>query len=356
MNKKLISLLTAGAMIATLITGCLSSSKAPQPAAAPSTSNQSETKSTNAKVIKISNGVAEKHPAVIALKEKFKPLVEQKTNGRYKIEVYHSNQLGDDVKATEAARAGTLEACVTSTAPLVGFTKELAIFDIPFLFPNEKVADGVLDGQLGKKLSDLMPSKNLVNVAWWENGFRHLTNSVREVKTPADLKGLKIRTMDNALHLAAWRAMGANPSPMSWSEVFTALQQHAIDGQENPVPNFYTARIQEVNKYITTTGHIYSPFMFLFSKKFFDGIPKEDQDIIIAAAREAGLYERQLNREATKQNLEDIKKEGGIVTELTAEQKKLFQDLTAPIWDQVADKAGKDLVNELKAEIAKAAK
>ncbi|MDK2789439.1 MAG: TRAP-type transport system periplasmic protein, partial [Epulopiscium sp.] len=324
--------------------------------ATPAPAKQGEAKSTTAKVIKVGNGFAEKHPAVIALKEKFKPLVEQKTNGRYTVEVYHSNQLGDDVKATEALRAGTLEMCTTSTAPLVGFTKELAIFDIPFLFPDEKVADAVLDGPIGKKLSDLMPSKGLINLAWWENGFRHLTNSVREVKTPADLKGLKIRTMENNFHLAAWRAMGANPSPMSWSEVFTALQQKAMDGQENPVPNFYTARIHEVNKYITTTGHIYSPVMLLFSKKIFDTLPKEDQDIFIAAAKEAGLYDRQLNREATKKYLEEIKKEGGIVTELTAEQKKPFQELTAPIWDQVAEKVGKDLVNELKAEIAKVAK
>lgn len=356
MGKKVVSIVTAVLMVSSLLTGCLPSGDktvTPVPAA-----SDSAAKPTNGKVkvIKVSNGVAQSHPAVVALNEKFKKIVEEKTNGRYKVEVYFSNQLGDDVKATEAVRAGTLEACMTSTAPLVGFAKELAIFDIPFLFPNEKVADAVLDGPIGQRLSDLVPDKGLINLAWAENGFRDLTNSVREVKTPADLKGMKIRTMENAFHLEAWKLMGANPTPMSWSEVFTALQQKAIDGQENPVPNFYSAKIHEVNKYITLTGHIYSPFMFLFSKNIFDTYPKEDQAIIRAAAVETALYERQLNREATVKDLEAIKKEGGIVTELTPDQKNVFKDLTTPVWNHVADKVGKELVDQLKDEIAKANK
>lgn len=347
MSKKVISILVAVMVAALLLSaGCLSSEKN-KPA------QQQPNAAQGKKVIKVSNGVAEKHPAVIALNEKFKKIVEEKTNGRYVVEVYFSNQLGDDVKATEALRAGTLEACMTSTAPLVGFTKELAIFDIPFLFADEKTADFVLDGPIGQKLSGLMPAQGLVNVGWAENGFRHLTNSVRPVSTPEDVKGMKVRTMENNFHLAAWRALGANPTPMSWAEVFTALQQKAIDGQENPVPNFYTAKIQEVNKYISTTGHIYSPFMFLFSKKIWDTYPKEDQEIIMAAAKETCLYERKLNREATTKFLQDLKKEGYTVIELTPDQKKPFRDLTAPVWDQVAAKVGKDLVDQVKTEMAK---
>lgn len=349
MGKRIISILAAMLMVATLLTaGCLSTDKKPEEKKAAATQS-----TQGKKVIKVSNGVADKHPAVIALNEKFKKIVEEKTNGRFAVEVYFSNQLGDDVKATEALRAGTLEACMTSTAPLVGFTKELAIFDIPFLFNDEKTADFVLDGPVGKQISDLMPAQGLINLAWAENGFRHLTNSVRPVKTPDDLKGMKVRTMENTFHLAAWRAMGANPTPMSWAEVFTALQQKAIDGQENPVPNFYTSKIQEVNKYIATTGHIYSPFMFLFSKKIWDTYSKEDQEIILAAAKETGVYERKLNREATNKYLDDLKKEGYTVVELTAEQKKPFRDLTAPVWDQVAAKVGKELVDQVKGEMAK---
>lgn len=337
MSRKALSVFMAVCLLLVLLVGFL-------------TISQAKEKVT---VIKVSNGVAQTHPIVVALNEKFKKIVEEKTNGRYKVEIYFSNQLGDDVKATEALRAGTLETCVTSTAPLVGFTKELAIFDIPFLFNNEKEADFVLDGPIGKKTSGLLTSKGLVNLAWMENGFRHLTNSVREVKTPADLKGMKVRTMENPFHLAAWRALGANPVPMSWAEVFTALQSKTIDGQENPVPNFYTAKIPEVNKYITLTGHVYSPMLFLYSKQLFDKIPNKDQKIIIDAARETALLERQLNREATINYVEAIKKEGGVVTVLIPEQKKAFQDMTAPVWNQVKDKVGADLIKQLKAELDK---
>lgn len=357
MGKKVISIVTLIVMVAGLLTGCLSTSQTPPPApSAPASAQPSNSANTEARVIKVSNGVAESHPAVIALREKFKKIVEEKTNGRYIVEVYFSNQLGDDTKATEALRAGTLESCVTSTAPLVGFAPQLGIFDIPFLFPDGEVADYILDGKIGQQLSDLMPQYGLINLAWAENGFRNLTNSVRDVKSPEDLKGLKIRTMDNKFHLEAWRLMGANPTPMSWSEVFTALQQKAIDGQENPVPNCYSARIQEVNKHWTITNHIYSPFMFLFSKKIWDTIPAEDQAIIREAAIETAKYERELNRQATIDGIKKVQEEGVTVTELTPEQLKAFQDKTAPVWDSVAKQVGDDFIAQLKEEIAKASK
>jgi TRAP-type transport system periplasmic protein len=357
MNKKvkLLSIITAVSMISAVFTGCLKTdSKPTSQTPAPTTSASSGNK--DVKVIKISNGASQTNPSVVALNEKFKKIVEEKTNGRYKVEVYHSAQLGDDVKGTEAVRAGTLEMCYTSTAPLVGFAKEMAIFDIPFLFTSEKVADAVLDGAIGQKLSNLMAEKGMVLLGWGENGFRNVTNSVKEVKTPADLKGLKIRTMDNAIHLSAWKLMGANPTPMSFAEVFTALQQHAIDGQENPVPLIYSSKFYEVNKYLTLTGHVYSPMPLFYSKQLFDKLPKEDQTIIMEAARETNLYERKINREALVKNLEDMKKAGTIVTELTPEQKKTFQDLTAPVWKQVEEKVGADLIKDLKDEITKASK
>jgi TRAP-type transport system periplasmic protein len=353
MFKKLTAIFITVLMMATLLTGCLSSGSKPTNTPPANTGNDP---AKGAKVIKVSNGVSESHPSITALREVFKKQVEEKTNGRYTVEVYHTNQLGDDTKATEAVKAGTIEANMTSTAPLVGLVPELAIFDIPFLFPNEKVADAILDGEIGKMLADKMPAQGIITLAWAENGFRHLTNSVRAVRTPADLKGMKVRTMDNKFHLAAWTAMGASPTPMSWSEVFTALQSKTIDGQENPIPNSYSARIQEVNKHFTLSGHIYSPFMFNFSKKVWDTIPAADQKIIREAAIATGKRERELNREATVKNLGQLKNEGVTVTELTAAEKKVFQDLTLPVWNQVAEKAGKDLVEKLKSEIAKVAK
>ena len=354
--KKFLLILAASTLVAVLLASCLKSeAKAGQAVPQPQAEKQAVI-AKDAKIIKVSNGSGPSFPPVIASQEKFKKIVEEKTNGKYKVEVYHSGQLGDDVKATEALKSGTLETCITSTAPLVGIVKELAIFDIPFLFTSEKTADAVLDGPIGQDLAELLPAKGLVNLAWCENGFRHLTNSVRPVKAPADLKGLKIRTMENPFHLASWKALGANPTPMSWSEVFTALQQKSIDGQENPIPNFFANKIHEVNKYISLTGHVYSPMLFLFSKQIFDTYPKEDQEIIKAAAREMALYERQINREAAVKNLEQIKAAGGVVTELSAEQKKAFQDLTASVWGLVEAKVGPDLIKRLKTEIAKAPK
>lgn len=354
MSKKIISMVIALTMMATLFTGCLSGNVETDTKNETKTSNEKKsTANRDAKVIKISNGISDKHPVYKAQVEVFKKMVEEETDGRYVVEVYHSNQLGDDVKATEALRAGTLEMTFTSTAPLVGMVKELAIFDIPFLFPDNETADAILDGKIGDKLSSLMPDQGLINLAWAENGFRHLTNSVKAVKTPEDLKGMKIRTMENNLHLAAWKAMGANPTPMSWSEVFVALEQKSIDGQENPVPNFYSARIHEVNPYITTTGHVYSPFMILFSKKIWDKIPQEDQEIIRKAAKETAIYARKWNREAVVDNLEIIKEEGGTVVELTPEQKKPFQEATKSVWDLVAKQVGQDFIDEVRAEIEK---
>lgn len=311
-------------------------------------------KESKATTLKISLGVSDKHPVYVALMEDFKPDVEEATEGRYEVEVYPSAQLGDDTKSVEALRAGTLEMCVTSTAPLTGMVSELAIFDLPFLFNNDGIADKVLDSEVGEYLSSKMPDKNLINLAWWEFGFRNLTNSVRPVKTPEDLKGLKIRTMDNKYHLETWKAMGANPTPMSWGEVFISLEQGAIDGQENPVPNFFSAGIHEVNPYVTLTGHIYAPLMFLCSKKVYDKISEEDRKIILEAAKTTGQKVRELNRTATEEDLKAIEEVGGTVTELTDEQKEAFREKTESVWDEIEEDIGSEIIDMLKDEIKKA--
>lgn len=357
MIKKVLSVILAATMILVLFTGCVKSEveKAPESKETKkeTTSDAKTTENEPELVIKVSNGASQTSPQPRACIEKFKPLVEEMSNGRIKVEVYHSGQLGDDVKAMEALRAGTLEMCIPSTAPMVGFAKEMAIFDIPFLFTSEEQADAILDGPIGQKIEALLPANGLVSLGWLENGYRNVTNSSKEIKTPADLKGLKIRTMDNPIHLATWKLLGANPTPMSFSEVFTALQQKAIDGQENPIPLIYSQKFYEVNKYISMTGHVYSPMLILYSEKLFSKLSEEDQEILIKAGRETTLYERKINREATLENLESMKAEGAIVTNLTVEQKKAFQDLTAPVWDKVGEKVGDELIKELKDELAK---
>jgi len=312
-----------------------------------------EARAANAKVLKFSNGLSETHPVILGAK-KFGEILAQRTSGRYEVQVYPNATLGDDVRATEAVRMGTLEMVSTSSAPLTGLVPELAIFDLPFLVTSEAAADAIYDGPVGAKLAAALEPKGLVLLAYFENGFRHVTNSVREVKSPADMKGLKIRTMQNPMHLDAFKALGANPTPMPFSEVFTAMQQKTIDGQENPIPTIYLSKYNEVQKYVTLTGHIYGPHMVLINKKLFESFPESDRKIMREAAQEAAKYQRALNRKYSGELVAELRKSGMIVTELSPAQKKVFQDACAPVYATWEPKVGKVFVDEVKAAVANA--
>jgi len=302
-------------------------------------------------VLKISNGINEAHPTYLACKE-FEKIVESKLPGKYDVQVYANAQLGDDVRATEAVRMGTLEMVATSASPLTGLVPEFNVFDLPFIVTSEKAADAIYDGPIGAKLAALLEPKGIKLLSYYENGFRQLTNSVREVKSPADLKGLKIRTMQNPIHLAAWRALGSNPTPMPFSEVFTAMQQKTIDGQENPIPTIYLSKFYEVQKYVTLTGHVYGPHILLINKKMFDSFPAEDQKIILEAAQASAKFQRETNRKMNRDFIAELKKAGMVVTELTPEQLKAFQEAVKPVYDEWIPKIGKDLVAEFQATVA----
>ncbi len=303
--------------------------------------------------LKISNGVNEKHPSYLA-SVKFGELLNEKLPGHFKVEVYANAQLGDDVRATESTQMGSLEMVCTSASPLVGLVPDFMVLDLPFLFPNEKAADAVLDGKVGQELAAKLEPKGLKLMAYYENGFRQLTNSAKEITSPADLKGLKIRTMENPIHLAAWKALGANPTPMPFSEVFTAMQQKTIDGQENPIPTIYLQKFYEVQGYTTLTGHVYGPHILLMNKKLFDSFTPEEQKVLLEAAHESALYQRSINRKMNSDYVEELRKNGMIVTELTPEQLKAFQDAVQPVYQQFEDKIGKDLIKQVQDEIANA--
>jgi len=347
MSKKLISMLVVLSTVAVLFTGCLASKKTPE-AVKPTTA--APVAQTSKKVIKISMGVNEQHPSYLGAK-KFAEIVAAKTNGRYDVQVYANAQLGDDIKATEAVKMGNLEMTAPSSSPLVGIDPDLNVLDLPFLFPNTKAADAVLDGAVGTKIALKLEDNGLKLLAYYENGFRNITNSVREIKVPADLKGLKIRTMENKIHLAAFKAMGANPTPMPFSEVFTAMQQKTIDGQENPVPTIFLSKYNEVQKYATLTGHVYGPHLLLINKKLYDSMTPEDQKIFSDAAAESKIFQRETNRAMTKDYVAKLREAGMTVTELTVEQKKVFQDACAPVYKQFEASIGKDLIAEVQAVI-----
>jgi len=304
-----------------------------------------------AKIIKISNGLNEQHPVFLAGLE-FEKYVEGKQPGKYDVQVYANAQLGDDVRATEGVRMGTLEMVVTTASPITGLVPEFNVFDLPFIITSSAGADAIFDGPVGAKLSALLEPKGLKNLAYMENGFRQLTNSVREVKSPEDLKGMKVRTMQNPIHLSAWRALGANPTPMPFSEVFTAMQQKTIDGQENPIPTIYLSKFYEVQKYVTLSGHVYGPHILLINKKLFDSFPGEDQKIISDAAQASALFQRETNRKMDSDFVAELKKNGMTVTVLTPEQIKVFQNATKAVYDEWIPKIGKELVAEFQAAVA----
>ncbi|OLO26385.1 ABC transporter substrate-binding protein [Alkalihalophilus pseudofirmus] len=298
------------------------------------------------KIIRAGIGLNDEHPQFKGLL-KFAELVEERTEGGIVVEAYHSGQLGDDRSMMEALQLGTQEVTVPSTAPIANFISEFSVFDFPFLFPSSEVADAVLDGEVGQKFLGKLENQNLVGLAYWENGFRDLTNSKRAVASMEDFKGLAVRTMENELHLEAFRALGANPTPMAFTELFTALQQGTVDGQENPVATIYLQAFHEVQGHVSNTHHIYSPFVFLMSKTFFDGLTAEHQEIVSEAAYEAGLYQRQLNREANAQYLENLIEEGMTFTEITPEARAEMVEAIQPVLDKYAERIGAELVQEV---------
>ena len=276
----------------------------------------------------------------------FKEVVEKNSDGKIEVVLFHSSQLGDDRNMMEALKMGTQEMTCPSTAPMTAFINAFKIYDLPFIFANEEVADYILDGPVGKKLLDMLPDQGLVGLAYWENGFRMLTNSSHPVVTPEDLKGLKIRTMENPIHLAAFRTMGANPTPMAFGELFSAMQQKVVDGQENPWGTIFLQNFFEVQKYATDTGHVYSPFVLLISKKFWDKLPDDLKAVVQDAADQSKVHNRALNRKMNAEYLEKLKEKMEIVI-LTPEQKAAFQKACRPIYEQFGKDIGEDLIKEV---------
>lgn len=297
-------------------------------------------------VIRAGIGLNSEHPQYAGLL-KFKEIVEAETDGAIVVETYHSGQLGDDRSMMEALQLGSQEVTIPSTAPIANFVPEFAVFDIPFLMPSVEVADAVLDGEVGQKLLDMLEEQNLVGLAYWENGYRDMSNSVRPIESLADFEGLKIRTMENDLHLAAFRAMGANPTPMAFTELFTALQQGTVDGQENPIATIYLEGFHEVQEYISATNHVYTPFVFMISKPFYDSLPAEYQEIVKNAAIEAGKFEREENRKANEEYKQALIDEGVNFNEVSDEAKEEMREAVQPAVDEFAETIGKEIVQEI---------
>jgi tripartite ATP-independent transporter DctP family solute receptor len=288
---------------------------------------------------KLGHAVNEQHPYHLGAM-KFKEIVEQETDGMVEIKLYPNNQLGSGERdLIEGLQLGTVDLVVTSTGPLSGFEKKFMLFDFPFLFRDKEHAYRVLDGEIGDYVLGLLENQGIKGLAWYENGFRHLTNSKREVVVPEDAKGIKLRTMENKIHMGVWTALDAIPSPMAWGEVFTALQQGTVDGQENPIPIIYTHKLYEVQEYLTLTGHVYSPAVLLMSGKGFDGLPEEYKGIFLEAAKESGILERDMITRMENEQVELLEKAG---MKVAMPDKAAFLEKTMKVYEEYRGELGED--------------
>jgi tripartite ATP-independent transporter DctP family solute receptor len=272
--------------------------------------------------------------------------IEARTGGRYKVQNFYSAALGAERESIEALQVGTLDLTMTSTGPVPNFVPEVAILDIPFLMRDYPHARSVLDGPVGQDMLGKFPAKGIVALAWAENGFRHMTNSKRQVNAPDDLKGLKMRTMENPVHIQAYKQFGIIPTPMAFSEVFTALQQGTVDGQENPLSVISAAKFEQVQKYMTLTGHVYSPALILMSKAQWDKLSAADKDAFMAAAKEAVKANRARIDEDERRAVADLRSKGMIIVENVDKAK--FQATLAPTFVEFGKKFGQDNIDKIK--------
>lgn len=272
--------------------------------------------------------------------ERFKEIAEAESDGTLKINMFPDNQLGDDRVVIETTRFGDIDIGVSSTSPVATMYSDFYVFDIPFLFLGKEDAYAKLDGEIGQQILDGMERIGLKGLAFWENGFRSLTTVKKPVHVPDDLKGVKVRTMENEIHIAAWKSFGANPTPMAHAEVFTALQQGTIDAAENAIGVIDVNKFMEVQDHISLTEHVYTPYIVCMNLEKFNSLTEKQQEAILMAARKSTQYQRELSGQYEAEIIQGFRDEGKDVIEITEADKSLFQQrvIDAGIFDLVKGK------------------
>lgn len=302
---------------------------------------------------KLGTSLPDSHPQTLGAR-KFAELADKKSNGRIKITVFSGATLGSDQQMQAALRGGTQEFTVPSTATLANLVKEFGVVGLPFSFASEKQADAVLDGPFGQGLLARLPEKELVGLAFWENGFRNVTNSRRPITKADDIGGLKVRTMQNNLYIDLFNGLGANAVPMPVNELFTALETKAVDAQENPYTVVHAQKFYDVQKYLSTTGHAYDALVLIASKKFWDGLAPADQATLRAAAAEATQYQRQTSRELNGKLRAELTKLGMQINDVPDAERARMRDKLAPVIAKHQAAVGEDTAKAFFAAIAAA--
>jgi tripartite ATP-independent transporter DctP family solute receptor len=307
--------------------------------------------SAQEKTIKFANQNSAGHPIVLGM-EKFKEVVEAKSGGKIKVNIFVGGALGNDQANVSALQGGSLEMVSMNSGILASQVKDFAVYDFPFMFANEKEADAVVDGPFGHKMHEKLLDKGIVGLGYYELGFRNLTNSKRAINKVADIDGLKLRVIPNPINVDWVKALGANPTPLPFPEVYAALEQKAIDGQENPVATINSAKFYEVQKHLTLTRHQYNPQSIMMSKKFWDGLNASEKKLIEEAVAESIKYQRAQSRGQVASITDNLKKNGMQVTELPASEMAILRDKMKPVIAKHGE-AIAATVADLQAELAK---
>lgn len=303
------------------------------------------------KTIKFANQNAVGHPIVQGM-EKFKEIVEKQSGGKIKVNVFPGGALGSDQANVSAIQGGTLEMAAMNSGIFASQVRDFAVFDFPFMFANGKEADAVVDGSFGHKMHAKLEEKGIVGLGYYELGFRNMTNGKRAINKVADIEGLKLRVIPNPINVDWVKALGANPTPLPFPELYAALEQKAVDGQENPLATIFGAKLFEVQKHLTLTGHQYNPQSVVISKKFWDGLSASEKKIVSDAVAESAKFQRTTARALEAGTLETLKKNGMEVTTLPAAEMAILREKMKPVIVKHGE-AIAATVTELQAELAK---
>lgn len=334
--KKFLALTLAALMVCSLLAGCGGSSSESE-----STESTKSTEAAEPVAITFCNMLANDHPQSVAALKVLAPEISEKTGGNFTIDVQLNGALGSDAEATEATIMGTMKSCGPACATLASFDPNWYILDVPYVFKSKDQARAALDGELGEYLSNsLEKTCGLICLGFGESGMRNLSNNTKEITSPADLSGMKIRVLENKYHLATFTAFGANPTPMAFSEVYTALQTNQIDGQDNPITITYTSKFYEVQKFYTLTQHMFCGNCVVVNAEWFHGLPEEYQTALRESVKDMITEQRKLIDENEANYIDQMKAAGCTITTLTDEQKQKFVDSTKSVRDDFITEFG----------------
>ena len=333
MKKKSILIVSMLLALSIFVTGCGGSS-----------SNGNGGGSGDVITLRVSHVLPEAHPTHTTLADIFKPQVEENSGGRIKVEIYPNAQLGSDRQAIESVSLGSLEMTVPGGPVVSGFYEEYMVFDLPFLFTSREAGYAAWDGELGQQLSEGLKAQNIINLGYGENGFRHVTNNRGPINTPADMTGLKIRTMENPLHVAAFTGMGANPTPIAFGELFTALQQGTVDAQETPAAIIHSNKFFEVQDYMSLTGHLFTNCPYFINMDFYEGLDEDLQKVIADAVDATIAVQRVVLTEEEQTYIEELKELGLEVNEISPENLLLFAEAAQPAYELFEAQFGPEMI------------